>query len=303
MTKKVIVCDPMDEGALSLLRQQSDLDIDYQPEISLDELNNIIGNYQAAFVRSRTKLRQETLEKANNLKVIGRAGTGLDNIDVAFAESKGIKVLNTPGANANAVAELTLCLMLMLARRVMAGIETINAGQPAKVKGFELQGKTLGLVGFGNIGRLTANLARGFKMNVLAFDPLIEPAQVPEPLRVVPLCPLDEVLAQSDFVSLHTPLLDNTEKMANTEFLGKFKRGAYLINTARAGLIDDLSVLQALEDDSLAGFGTDLYEADSPLFKHPNVIATPHIGASTIESQRRAGEGIVKRVVEALAKL
>jgi len=303
MTKQVIVCDPMDEAALSLLKQQSDLNIDYQPEISIEALNKVIGNYQAVFVRSRTKLRQETLEKAGNLKVIGRAGTGLDNIDVEFAESKDITVLNTPGANANAVAELTVCMMLMLARRITAGIQTITDGKPAKVKGFELQGKTLGLVGFGNIGRLTANLARGFDMNVVAFDPLVQPDQVPEALRVVPLSPLEDVLGQSDFVSLHTPLLESTEKMVNTELLGKFKRGAYLINTARAGLIDDLSVLQALEDDSLAGFGTDLYEAKSPLFKHPNVLATPHMGASTAESQRRAGENIVKRVVDALAAL
>jgi D-3-phosphoglycerate dehydrogenase len=303
MVKKILICDPMDEAAFELLNSQDGLDIVNQPDISLEELQSVIANYDAVFIRSRTKLREETLEKATNLKVIGRAGTGLDNVDVAFAESKGIQVLNTPGANANAVAELTLGLMLMLARRVMQGIETINAGEPKKVKGIELEGKMLGLVGFGNIGRLVARLAKGFKMDVIAYDPLIDHDQIPEPLRVVPLCSLDELIPQSDFISLHVPFMDSTKHLMNAERLTCMKKGSFLLNTARAGLTDDVAVLQALDSGQLGGYATDLHEEDNPLFAHPNVIVTPHIGASTLESQRRAGEGIVRRVVEALNAL
>lgn len=298
--KHILVCDPMDENALESLQQQNDIKVCYRPDISLEQLQKALPEYDAVFIRSRTKLRRETLEYGSKLQVIGRAGTGLDNIDVAFAESKGISVLNTPGANANAVAELTLTFILMLARRVLVGIESIKAGAPAKVKGVELQGKTLGLVGFGNIGRLVAGLASGFGMTVLAYDPLVQLEQIPEPLRVVPLCPLEELLGKSDFVSLHVPSLDSTRQMVNETLLSQFKSGAYLVNSARADLIDDQATLQALESGSLAGYATDLYQAGNPLFNHVNVVATPHIGASTLESQRRAGEGIVERVLAAL---
>lgn len=300
MTKKILVCDPMDETALQLLKSQPNLDVNYQPDISAQALQAEIGAYQVVFVRSRTKLRQGTLARASALEVIGRAGTGLDNIDVAFAQSKGIQVLNTPGANANAVAELALCLMLMLARRVLPGVDSVRQGDPTKVKGVELDGKTLGLVGFGNIGRLVARLARGFGMTVVAHDPLISMDQVPEPLRAVPLCGLKELLAQSDFVSLHVPSLESTRGMVNDALLAHCKAGAYLVNTARAELIDAQAVLDALTGGRLAGYATDLPESAGALLGHPNVVVTPHIGASTTESQRRAGVGIVKRVLEAL---
>jgi len=194
MTQKILVCDPMDDGALQLLKSQPNFEVSYQPDISVESLQAKIGAYQA--VRSRTKLRQDTLAQATALKVIGRAGTGLDNIDVAFAQSKGIRVLNTPGANANAVAELALALMLMLARRILPGIDSVRQGNPAKFKGIEMAGKTLGLVGFGNIGRLVARLARSFGMTVMAPDPPISLEQIPEPSRVVPLCTLQELLPQ-----------------------------------------------------------------------------------------------------------
>jgi len=301
MTQKILVCDPMDDSALQLLQSQPDVKVNYQPDISAQALQAEIGAYAAVFVRSRTQLRQDTLAQAHALKVIGRAGTGLDNIDVDFARSQGIQVLNTPGANANAVAELALALMLMLARRIQSGSDSVRQGNPTKVKGIELQGKTLGLVGFGHIGRLVARLARGFGMTVMAHDPVISLEQIPEPLRVVPLCALEELLPQSDFVSLHVPSLDSTRGMVNETLLLQFKAGAYLLNTARGNLIDERAVLGALTSGQLAGFATDLPDCASTLLAHPNVVVTPHIGASTAESQRRAGEGIVKRVLEALA--
>ena len=300
MVKHILVCDPLEPSALELLKRQQKIDVHYQPDISPEELRKAIATYDAVIVRSRTTLRRDTLERATRLKVIGRAGTGLDNIDVDVAKERGIQVLNTPGANANAVAELTLILMLMLARNIVPALDSLKAGKPLKLKGIELHGKTLGLIGFGNIGRLVAQLARGFGMGVLAHDPLIDPNQIPEALRVVPLCSLDELLSQSDFVSLHVPLLESTRQLVNEGLLERFKRGAYLVNTARADLIDDAAVLKALESGQLAGYATDVHEAGEPLFAHRNVIATPHIGASTGEAQRRAGEEIAALVLAAL---
>jgi len=300
MVKHILVCDPLEPSALELLKRQQKIDVHYQPDISPEELKKTIATYDAVIVRSRTTLRRDTLERATRLKVIGRAGTGLDNIDVDFARERGIQVLNTPGANANAVAELTLILMLMLARNIVPALDSLKAGKPLKVKGIELQGKTLGLIGFGNIGRLVAQLARGFGMGVLAHDPLIDPNQIPEALRVVPLCSLDELLSQSNFVSLHVPLLESTRQLVNEGLLERFKRGAYLVNTARADLIDDAAVLKALEAGQLAGYATDVHEAGEPLLAHRKVIATPHIGASTGEAQRRAGEEIAALVLAAL---
>lgn len=297
--KHILVCDPLEESALHLLRQKN-VELHYQPQITAQELKEMISHYDAVIVRSRTTLRGDTLERAQRLKVIGRAGTGLDNIDVDFARERGIQVLNTPGANANAVAELTLILMLMLARNIAPALDSVKAGKPLKAKGIELHSKTLGLIGFGNIGRLVAQLARGFGMEILAHDPLIDPNQIPEALRVVPLCALGELLGQSDFVSLHVPLLEGTRRLVNAGLLARCKRSAYLINTARADLIDDAAVLAALESGQLAGYATDLYEAGKPLFAHANVIATPHIGASTGEAQRRAGEEIARLVLAAL---
>lgn len=298
--KHILVCDPLEPSALELLKRQQKADVHYQPDISLEELKKAIATYDAVIVRSRTTLRGDTLERAQRLKVIGRAGTGLDNIDVDSARERGIQVLNTPGANANAVAELTLILMLMLARNIAPALDSVKAGKPLKAKGIELHGKTLGLIGFGNIGRLVAQLARGFGMEILAHDPLIDPGQIPEALRVVPLCSLDELLSQSNFVSLHVPLLEGTRQLVNGGLLSRCKRGAYLVNTARADLIDDAAVLKALESGQLAGYATDLYESGKPLFTHRNVIATPHIGASTGEAQRRAGEEIARLVLAAL---
>ena len=298
--KHVLVCDPMDEQALNLLNEASQIEVSYRPTISPEELRQALPEYDAVFVRSRTELRRDTLACGTRLEVVGRAGTGLDNIDVAFANEQGIQVLNTPGANANAVAELTVALMLMLARHILPSTASVRSGKPQKMKGVEVQGKTLGLVGFGNIGRLVCKLARGFGMKVLAYDPLVKPEHIPEALRVVRLCPLEDALSQSDVVSLHAPLIEATQQLINAERLALFKPGARLINTARAGLIDEGAVLQALNEGQLAGYATDLPELGAALLEHPHVVVTSHIGAATVESQRRAGEGIVERVLEAL---
>ncbi len=298
--KRILVCDPMDEGALAQLRQHPGIELSYEPTIEPEALDARIGEFHAVLVRSRTKLRRPTLERAHNLQAIGRAGTGLDNIDVAFAESRGIAVRNAPGVNANAVAELALALMLMLARRVPAALETVRQGAPKKVKGIELAGKTLGLIGFGNIGRRVARLAQGFRMEVVAHDPLVQLDQVPEALRVVPLCGLDELLARSDFVSLHVPLSDETRDTIDAAALSRVKPGAYLINTARGGLVDERAAAAALDSGQLSGLATDFFAPDSPLLGHDRAILTPHIGASSQEAQERAGEETVGRVLEAL---
>lgn len=297
---KVLVCDPLDEAALARLRARAE--VSYRPEISPEELLEAVAAYDAVIVRSRTRLTGEVLARAEKLRVIGRAGSGLDNIDLDAARARGVVVLNVPGANANAVAELTLALMLLLARRLTEALDSVRAGKPRKVKGIELQGKALGLVGFGHVGRRVAELARGLGMTVQAHDPRLDLEQVPAPLRVVPLCGLAELLEQSDFVSLHLPLQEDTRGLIDAATLRHFKAPSFLINTARGPLVDEAAVRAALEEGRLAGYASDFYRADSPLQGHPRALFTPHIGASSLEAQRRAGEQIARRVLAALEK-
>lgn len=289
---RILISDPLHPDAVAWLQRQPSADVSTQPEITRDDLLKVIPDYDALIVRSRTKVDASVIAAGQKLKVIGRAGTGLDNIDVAAAQQANIKVLNAPGANANAVAELTIGLMIALARDLPQGLRAAESGAEVKGYGIELAGKTLGLIGYGRIGRLVAHLALAFGMKVLAYD-VITPDRI-EP--DVCLVSLEELLQNSDFVSLHTPLTTETRGLIGSKNLEKFKPGAYLMNTARAELVDETALLAALQAGKLKKYAADLYAAKSPLLGHPAVLLTPHIGASTGEAQRRAGLEIVEKV-------
>jgi D-3-phosphoglycerate dehydrogenase len=298
MISKILISDQLHPDAIAWLTGQLDVQVRVQPQMAHEELVKAIADYDALIVRSRTKVTEEVIIAGKRLKVIGRAGTGLDNIDIEAARRAQIQVLNAPGANANAVAELTVGFMIALARDLPQAMSAVSTGTKVKGYGTELADKTLGLIGYGRIGRVVAHLALAFGMNVLAYD-IITPER-PEP--GVHLVSLKELVRGSDFVSLHIPLTPDTRGFISTEILEQFKAGSVLINTARAELVDERAVLAALHSGKLKKYAADLYAEKSPFIGHPQVLLTPHIGASTHEAQRRAGLEIAEKVWQALTK-
>ncbi len=296
MNYHILVSDPIHPEALDWLREQPEVELDVRPEIPPEELRDELGQYDALILRSRTRIGPAELAAADSLRVIGRAGTGLDNIDLPTAQARGITVLNTPGANASAVAELTLGLLLAIARDLPRALSTQQ-----KSLGMELADKRLGIIGFGQVGARVAQLAKAFGMKILAYD-LVDRRALAQELGVQ-LAQLTELLAGSDFVSLHLPLTDETRRLINDDTLGQMAPGASLLNTARAEIVDEVAVVRALDSKRLHRYAADIYSRQSPLLRHPAALLTPHIGASTPEAQRRAGLEIARRVLTALQAL
>ena len=299
-TMKVIVADKISERGLALLRE-SGWNISTPPAA---ELAREIANADGLIVRSATRLTSELLEHAPMLRVVGRAGVGVDNIDVEAATHRGVLVMNTPGGNAVSVAEHTLALLLALARGVPQSNAAIQAGRWEKsASGVELRGKTIGLVGLGRVGTEVARRARALEMKVVAHDPYVTPAAARE--LDVELLSLDDLLQRSDVISLHTSLGPATEKMVNAAALAKMKRGARLINCARGELIDEAALAEALRAGHLAGAAVDTFAVEppknSPLIGLANLIATPHIAGSTAEAQEEVGTLIAQQVRDYLA--
>ncbi|MGA2510016.1 MAG: phosphoglycerate dehydrogenase [Candidatus Acidiferrales bacterium] len=298
---KIIVADKISERGLALLRETGWEVLTPTAAALPSELANADG----LVVRSATKATAELLEKAPRLRVIGRAGVGVDNVDVEAATRRGILVMNTPGGNAVSVAEHTLALMLGLARAVPQANASIQAGRWEKsaFSGTELRGKTLGLIGLGRVGTEVARRARALEMKVLAYDPFVTPAAARE--VEVELVPLDDVLRQSDVVSLHTSLSAVTEKMLDAAAIAKMKKGARLVNCARGELIDEAALAEALKSGHLAGAALDTFAQEppknSPLIGLPNLIATPHIAGSTAEAQEEVGTAIAQQVRDYLS--
>ena len=299
---KIVVADKISDRGVELLREKG-WNLVVSPGAAA--LPGEIANADALIVRSATRVTRELLEKSERLKVVGRAGVGVDNIDVEAATHRGVLVMNTPGGNSVSVAEHTLALMLALARSVPQSNASIHAGrwEKSSASGTELRGKTLGLIGFGRVGTEVARRARGLEMEVLAHDPYVTPAAARE--LEVELVPLDELLQRSDVVSLHTSLSASTEKMIDSAALGKMKRGARLINCARGELVDEGALAQALRLGQLAGAAVDTFAVEppknSPLIGIPNLIATPHIAGSTAEAQEEVGTAIAQQVRDYLA--
>lgn len=298
---KIIVADKISPRGIELLREQH-WDLVVSPGAGLP---GEITNADALIVRSATKVTRDLLDKAQRLKVVGRAGSGVDNIDVEAATHRGVLVMNTPGGNSVSVAEHTLALMLALVRSVPQSNASIHAGrwEKSSASGTELRGKTLGIIGFGRIGSELARRARAFEMQVLAHDPYVAPDAARE--LDVELVPLDDLLGRSDIISLHTSLSPSTEKMIDAAALAKMKRGSRLINCARGELIDEAALAEALRSGQLAGAAVDTFAKeppkDSPLIGLPNLIATPHIAGQTAEAQEEVGTAVAQQVSDYLA--
>ena len=285
---KVLISDKMDPRAAQIFRERG-VEVDEITGKTPDELKAIIGQYDGLAIRSSTKVTKDILDHATNLKVIGRAGIGVDNVDIPAASAKGVIVMNTPFGNSITTAEHAIALMFALARQLPeANTQTQQGLWPKNgFMGVEVTGKTLGLIGAGNIGSIVASRALGLKMKVVAFDPFLTPERAVE--MGVEKADLDTLLAKADFITLHTPLTDQTRNILSKENLAKTKKGVRIINCARGGLIDEAALKEAMDSGHVAGAALDVFVTEpakeSPLFGTPNFICTPHLGASTDEAQ------------------
>src|SRR3990172_883994 len=302
MTHKILVSDSLSEDGIAVVRKGGEVTVN--PKITADELLTALPAYHALVVRSRTKVTARVVEAGTNLKVIGRAGVGVDNIDVAAAIARGVTVVNSPLAASVAVAEHTLGLMLALARQIPAADASMKQGKWEKsaFMGSELSGKTLGLLGIGRIGAEVARRAEAFGMTVLAYDPYLTTEEI-RARRAVPAA-FDKVIAKSDYISLHLPLTVETRGLIGPEQFAMMKPGARLICAARGGVVDEDTLRAALDSGILAGAALDVFAAEPPppgsIAAHPKVIATPHIGAQTIEAQSSAGLMTAEEVLAVL---
>ena len=289
MTKpKVLISDKMDPNAAAIFRERG-CEVDEITGLTPEELIKIIGQYDGLAIRSSTKVTKEILEHCSNLKVIGRAGIGVDNVDIPAASAKGVVVMNTPFGNSITTAEHAIALMFALARQIPDANAQTQAGLWPKngFMGVEVTGKTLGLIGAGNIGSIVASRALGLKMKVIAFDPFLTPERAVE--MGVEKADLDSVLARADFITLHTPLTDQTRNILSRDNLAKTKKGVRIINCARGGLVDEVALKEALESGQVAGAALDVV-TDEPhvpprLRALPNVVLTPHVGSATEETR------------------
>ena len=304
---KVLVCDHIDERGLSMLRDAG-LDVDNRPGITPEELLAVADGFDAIIVRSRTKLRSDVIQKASRLKVVGRAGVGLDNIDVEAAKAKGVAVYNSPESLTNAVAELALCLMIATARGIGAGHHALKNGAWIKeaLVGGELSGKTVGILGFGRIGRRLAELLKPFHGRILAYD-VIQPDQLTLDALGVKMVSLEELLASSDFVSLHLPGGASMRGFIGKDRLALMKPSAILINTSRGEVVDENALVDALKSARLRAAGLDVYSSEPPANKEllglDNVVLTPHIGGQTAEAQASAATIVAQKIIDHLSKL
>lgn len=298
---KVLVCDKVHPSGIEMLRKAG-IDVDERVGIERGDLLNIIQNYDVVMVRSRTIVDRELIFRASRLKLIARAGAGIDNIDADAAKERGISVLCAGEAVANSVAELTIGLMIALSRSICTANELVKRGEwpKGRVEGIELMGKTVGIIGVGRVGRRVAQLARAFGMNILLNDVV----QIPEGfLKTVSAVPvnLDELLRNSDYVTIHVLLTPMTKHMINKENINIFKWGSFLVNTSRGEVLDEDAVYEALTSGRLRGAALDVYSTEPPknkkLLELPNVICTPHIGAQTLEAQERVSTEIASKIL------
>jgi D-3-phosphoglycerate dehydrogenase / 2-oxoglutarate reductase len=302
---KVLVSDPLAESGIEKLRRVPGVQVDVKIGMAPEELISIIGEYHALAVRSETKVTAAVLEAAHNLKIIGRAGVGVDNIDVPVATQKGVVVVNSPDGNTLAAAELTVGLILALARKIPAGDSTMKAGKWDRKKfvGTELYRKTVGIVGLGRIGCAAAQRLKGFEVELIAYNPFATEEQT-RSLGVEPVS-LDDLLRRSDFISVHTPLNNDTRNLISTEQIAIMKDGVRLINCARGGVIDEAAVAEGVKSGKIGGIAFDVFskeppDADNPILGLPNSITTPHLGASTEEAQIKVAVDVCEQIADVL---
>jgi len=304
--KRIVILDAVSPDAVKRLAEETGWAVEERLELPADQVPANVEDADVLIVRSATKVTAEVIAAARRLKVIGRAGIGVDNIDMEAASERGIRVVNTPGATTNSVAELTLGAILSLARWIHAGDASVRAGQweRGKFQGVELKGKLLGVIGFGRIGREVARLAQAFGMRVEATDPYLDESRA----QGVRLHPLEDVLKRADFVTLHVPLDDGSRQMLDRTHLEMMKRGSFLLNLGRGGLVDEEALADLLERGHLAGAALDTYNEEPPgatidrLRRHARTLLLPHLGAQTREGQIRVGMELVDGVSKAVKK-
>ncbi len=300
---RVLVAEPLSNEGLELLRTEHA--VDYRPDLTRADFLDLVPDYDALVVRSGVKVDAEAIAAGARLRVVGRAGVGVDNIDVPAATAAGILVVNAPTANTIAAAELTVGLIYALARHIPAAEASLRGGEwrRADFVGTELRGKTLGIVGLGKIGLAVAERARAMEMKLIGSDPYVSADAAAA--RAIELVAVDELLTRADVVTLHVPLNDATRGLIDADSLRLMKPGAYLINVARGGVVDEAALANALSEGRLAGAAIDVYEheppRESPLLSAPNTVLTPHLGASTREAQQKAGVEVAGQVIDALA--
>ncbi|MEE9614573.1 MAG: phosphoglycerate dehydrogenase [Thermodesulfobacteriota bacterium] len=302
---KVLVTDNLSKRAAEILAAAPGIECEVDNTITPEELLERIGDYHALAVRSRTKVTAEVLEKAGNLKVVGRAGIGVDNIDVREATRRGVVVMNTPGGNTVTTAEHAVSMMLALARNIPQATASMKRGEWEKKKfqGTELTGKTLGIVGVGNIGSIVAARAQGLKMNVAAYDPYIS-EEAADKLGIT-LVTLDELYKKSDFISIHVPRTKETANLVDAAAFSKMKKGVKLINCARGGIVNETDLFEAIKSGRVAGAALDVFDQepppkDNPLLALDEVILSPHLGASTREAQEKVAVAIAEQIADYL---
>ncbi len=307
MAPKVLISDALSPAAVQIFKDRG-VEVDFQPNLGKDKdkLAEIIGNYDGLAIRSATKVTQKILENAKNLKVIGRAGIGVDNVDIPASTAKGIIVMNTPFGNSITTAEHAITLMLALARQIPAADHSTQAGKWEKNRfmGVEITGKTLGVIGAGNIGSIVIDRALGLRMRVIAFDPFLSAERAVE--LGVEKVELEDLLKRADFITLHTPLTEKTKNIIDAKALTLTKKGVRIVNCARGGLVDELALRAALDSGHVAGAAFDVFSTEpaneNPLFGQPNVICTPHLGASTSEAQENVALQVADQMSEYLLR-
>jgi D-3-phosphoglycerate dehydrogenase len=294
---KILICDKTEKEAIELMKAAG-LQVDVRDDITPEELPRVLPSYEGMVVRSRTKVRQPLIDVCPNLKVIVRGGVGLDTIDADYAKSKGIAVMNTPMASSASVAELTIGYMFALARSVIQATQSMKAEKWEKklFEGDEIGGKTLGLIGIGNIGKEVAKRAKALGMTIIAYDPYVKSVDG------VKMVTLDELLANSDYISLHLPKTKESANMIGKAQIDRMKNNVRIVNCARGGIIDENALYEGLTNGKIAGAALDVYAEEPPsnwkLIKLPNVIGSPHIGAATREAQGRVGAEVAQKLID-----
>jgi D-3-phosphoglycerate dehydrogenase len=301
---KVLVSDNLGEIGIEMFRKEDDIDVDVKTGLAPDELKDIISEYDALVIRSATKVTKELLKAATRLKVVGRAGIGLDNVDIPAATKQGVVVMNTPGGNVITTAEHAIAMILSLTRNIPAGTSSLKSGlwNKKKLQGREVYNKTLGLIGFGKIGSIVADRAQGLKMKVIVYDPFVTPELI-EKAGLEPVS-LEDLYSRSDYITIHVPKLKETIGMLNEEAFNRMKDGVMLVNCARGGIVDETALYNAMKSGKVAGAALDVFESEppgeSPLFEFERFICTPHLGASTKEAQTNVAVAVAGQIIEYL---
>ncbi len=300
---KILVGDSLSKEGLAILEQEKTFEVDYKPDITPEELLKVIPDYEVLVVRSRTKVCKEVIDAAEKLRIIGRAGAGVDTIDVEAATDKGIIVMNTPGGNTVSTAELTLSMLMALLRNIPQAHQSMIEGRWDKKKyaGRELKKKTIGILGFGRVGREVATRLYNFGVKIIAYDPYVAPEIFTQ--NAVEKVELEEIFKRSDIITIHTPGGEDTKDLITKKEMAMMKDGVYIVNCARGGIVNVQDLIEALESGKVAGAAVDVYEkepldADDPFRKAPNIILTPHLGASTKEAQTSVAVQIAEQIID-----